>query len=90
MSRASSDPAAAIPSNEAAIVTASGMTELELVLPDVDVLPEAAQFLVACAMRYHADAAFVQEQLAWVAARTEENRTDEGMSPDELNASNDG
>ena len=69
------EAAVSIPPTEAAITTASGMTELELVLPkmeDDEDLPEAALFLVACAMRYHADPEFVQEQLAWLAAREEE------------------
>lgn len=34
-------------------------------------LPEAALFLMACAMRYHAEPEFVQEQLAWLAALDE-------------------
>ncbi len=58
-----------IPATEAAIITARDMTELELVMPkmenDAD-LPEAALFLVACAMRYHADPAFVEAQLRWL------------------------
>ncbi len=66
------EPAVAVPSTEAAIITADGMTDVELVMPvliDDEELPEAALFLVACAMRYHADPAFVQEQLAWLAAQ---------------------
>ncbi|AWM88150.1 hypothetical protein [Microvirga sp. 17 mud 1-3] len=80
----------AIPPNEAAIVTASNMTELELVLPDLsdDDLPEIPTFLVACAMRFHSDPQFVQEQLDWL-ARMREADVDEGLKPDELNASND-
>jgi hypothetical protein len=59
-----------VPSSEAAIVTAGGMTELELVLPEVadpGDLPEAARFLIACAMRYHDDPGFVERQLTWLA-----------------------
>jgi hypothetical protein len=72
MSKSYKEAAVSIPTTEAAIITASGMTELELVLPKVERdedLPEAALFLVACAMRYHADPEFVQEQLAWLAAQ---------------------
>ena len=63
------EPAAVVPDTEAAIVTASNMTDLELVLPstgDIGELPEAARFLAACAMRYHADPAFVDAQLKWL------------------------
>lgn len=85
------DPAAAIPKSEAAIVTASDMTELELVLPDPGDkdLPEAALFLIACAMRYHTDPEFISEQLAWLAAQADHDPVDEGLSPEDLNASND-
>ncbi len=63
------EAAVSIPSTEAAITTASDMTGLELVLPQMEddaKLPEAARFLVACAMRYHADPAFVEAQLKWL------------------------
>jgi hypothetical protein len=63
------EPAVAVPPTEAAIITATGMTDLELVMPDLPddgELPEAALFLVACAMRYHDDPEFVQAQLAWL------------------------
>ena len=62
------EPGAVVPPTEAAIVTASNMTELELVLPrtdDDEELPEAALFLTACALRYHDDPVFVQAQLKW-------------------------
>ena len=52
MSKRYSEPK--VPRTEAALVTASGMTELELLLPEVSnlaELPEIAQFLIACAMR---------------------------------------
>jgi hypothetical protein len=69
MSKSYKETAVSIPATEAAIITASDMTELELVMPkmedDAD-LPEAALFLVACAMRYHADPAFVEAQLRWL------------------------
>ena len=69
MSKIYKETAVSIPATEAAIITASDMTELELVMPkmedDAD-LPEAARFLVACAMRYHADPAFVEAQLRWL------------------------
>ena len=64
------EPAVAVPSTEAAIITADGMTDVELVMPvliDDEELPEAALFLVACAIRYHDDPKFVQAQLAWLA-----------------------
>jgi hypothetical protein len=67
------EPASVVPPTEAAIVTASNMTELELVLPstnDDEELPEAALFLTACALRYHADPAFVQAQLKWLERHT--------------------
>ena len=62
------EPAAVIPATEAALVTASNMTDLELVLPSEGEgeLPEAALFLTACVMRYHADPAFVEAQLKWL------------------------
>jgi hypothetical protein len=68
------DPASAIPPGEAALVTASGMTELELVLPVPNGngdLPDPAKFLTACAMRYHQDPAFVARQLRWLANATD-------------------
>ena len=69
MSKSYKETAVSIPATEAAIITASDMTELELVMPkmenDAD-LPEAALFLVACAMRYHADPAFVEARLRWL------------------------
>lgn len=79
-----------VPPNEAAIVTASNMTELELVLPDLgdEDLPEIAIFLVACAMRFHSDPGFVQEQLEWL-VRMHDTEVDEGMKPDQLNSAND-
>jgi hypothetical protein len=79
-----------IPPNEAAIVTAGNMTELELILPDLgdDDLPEIAIFLVACAMRFHNDPSFVQDQLEWL-VRMHETEVDEGMKPDQLNSAND-
>jgi hypothetical protein len=90
MSRQTKSTAVAIPPTEAAIVTASNMTELELVLPDLsdEDLPEIPTFLVACAMRFHSDPQFVQEQLEWL-ARMREADVDEGLRPDELNSSND-
>jgi hypothetical protein len=63
------EPGVTIPPTEAAIVTASDMTELELVLPqagDFETLPEAALFLAACALRYHDDPRFVEAQLSWL------------------------
>ncbi|MBZ6076180.1 hypothetical protein [Microvirga puerhi] len=88
MSRQTKTAAISIPPNEAAIVTASNMTELELVLPDLDdeELPEIPTFLVACAMRFHSDPQFVQEQLDWLSRMRD---ADEGLKPDELNSSND-
>jgi hypothetical protein len=79
-----------VPPNEAAIVTSSNMTELELVLPDLgdSDLPEIAIFLVACAMRFHSDPEFVQEQLEWL-VRAHDSEVDEGMRPDQLNSAND-
>jgi len=79
-----------IPPNEAAIVTAGNMTELELVLPDMgdDDLPEIAIFLVACAMRFHSDPSFVQEQLEWL-VKMHDTEIDEGLRPDQLNSAND-
>ena len=68
MSERYREPGAVVPPTEAAIVTASNMTDLELVLPSQGEgeLPEAALFLTACAMRYHADPAFVVAQLKWL------------------------
>ena len=79
-----------IPPTEAAILTSGNMTELELILPDLgdEDLPEVAIFLVACAMRFHSDPQFVQEQIEWL-ARMREADVDEGLRPDELNSSND-
>ncbi|MDP8921025.1 MAG: hypothetical protein M3O00_19525 [Pseudomonadota bacterium] len=80
-----------VPPNEAAIVTSGNMTDLELVLPDLGEgdLPEIAVFLVACAMRFHSDPDFVQEQLEWL-VRAHDSEVDEGMRPDQLNSANDG
>ena len=80
-----------VPPNEAAIVTSGNMTDLELVLPDLgdSDLPEIAVFLVACAMRFHSDPSFVQEQLEWL-VRAHDSEVDEGMRPDQLNSANDG
>lgn len=91
MNRRSKAATVAIPATEAAIVTASNMTELELVLPDREDenLPEIATFLVACAMRFHSDPSFMQEQLDWL-ARMRDTEVDEGLKPDQLNSSNDG
>ncbi len=71
------EPATVISPTEAAIVTTNDMTELELVLPpmtDDEELPEAALFLTACAMRYHADPRFVEAQLTWL----KKHRAEEG------------
>ena len=80
-----------VPPTEAAIVTSGNMTDLELVLPDLgdSDLPEIAVFLVACAMRFHSDPDFVQEQLEWL-VRAHDSEVDEGMRPDQLNSANDG
>jgi hypothetical protein len=80
-----------VPSSEAALVTSGNMTELELVLPDMgdSDLPEIAIFLVACAMRFHSDPDFVQEQLEWL-VKAHDEEVDEGMRPDQLNSANDG
>ncbi|MCB8820501.1 hypothetical protein [Microvirga rosea] len=90
MTKQTKAAAIAIPPTEAAIVTASNMTELELVLPDIadEDLPEIPTFLVACAMRFHSDPQFVQDQLEWL-ARMRVADVDEGLKPDELNSSND-
>lgn len=79
-----------IPPTEAALVTASNMTELELVLPDIGDgdLPEIAIFLVACAMRFHSDPGFVEEQLEWLVQK-HDSEIDEGLKPENLNSSND-
>ncbi|QFU15647.1 hypothetical protein [Microvirga thermotolerans] len=90
MSKHTKTAAIAIPPTEAAIVTASNMTELELVLPDMpdEDLPEIPTFLVACAMRFHSDPHFVREQIEWL-ARMRASGMDEGLKPEELNSSND-
>jgi hypothetical protein len=79
-----------VPPNEAALLTSGNMTELELVLPDLgeEDLPEIAIFLVACAMRFHSDPDFVQEQLQWL-VRAHDSEVDEGLRPDQLNSAND-
>jgi len=79
-----------IPPTEAALFTSGNMTELELVLPDMgdSDLPEIAIFLVACAMRFHSDPDFVQEQLEWL-VRAHDEEVDEGLRPDQLNSAND-
>jgi hypothetical protein len=79
-----------VPATEAAIVTSGNMTELELVLPDLGDrdLPEIAIFLVACAMRFHSDPDFVQEQMEWL-VRMHDTEVDEGLKPSELNSAND-
>ena len=80
-----------IPPDEAAILTSGNMTELELVLPDLGEkeLPEIAIFLVACAMRFHSDPDFVQDQLEWL-VRAHDSEVDEGLRPDQLSSDNDG
>ena len=79
-----------IPPTEAAILTSGNMTGLELILPDMGDrdLPEIAIFLVACAMRFHSDPNFVQEQLEWL-VQAHDSEVDEGMKPDQLNSAND-
>ena len=79
-----------VPPTEAALLTSGNMTELELVLPDLgeEDLPEIAIFLVACAMRFHSDPGFVQDQLEWL-VRMHDTEVDEGMRPDQLNSAND-
>ena len=79
-----------IPPTEAAILTSGNMTELELVLPDLgeNDLPEIAIFLVACAMRFHSDPDFVQDQLEWL-VNAHDAEVDEGLRPDQLNSAND-
>jgi hypothetical protein len=79
-----------IPPTEAAILTSGNMTDLELTLPDMgdSDLPEIAIFLVACAMRFHSDPNFVQEQLEWL-VQAHDSEVDEGMKPDQLNSAND-
>ena len=47
-----------------------------------------AIFLVACAMRFHSDPDFVQEQLEWL-VRAHDAEVDEGLRPDQLNSAND-
>lgn len=81
---------AIVPPNEAALITSGNMTELELVLPDLGDrdLSDIAIFLVACAMRFHSDPDFVQEQLEWL-VRMHDQEVDEGLRPDQLNSSND-
>lgn len=90
MAKAPESVPTTIPSGEAAVITANGMTELELVLPEFDEgdVPEPALFLVACAMRFHQDPDFVHEQLNWLVSR-HEAEADEGLKPEELNSSND-
>jgi hypothetical protein len=64
------EPGLAIPSTEAAIITANGMSDIEIVMPDYPDdrdLPDVVLFLVACAMRYYDDPVFVEAQLAWLA-----------------------
>ena len=79
-----------VPPNEAALLTSGNMTELELVLPDLgeNDLPEIAIFLVACAMRFHIDPGFVQDQLEWL-VNAHDAEVDEGLRPDQLNSAND-
>jgi hypothetical protein len=43
---------------------------------------------VACAMRFHSDPDFVQEQLEWL-VNAHDSEVDEGMRPDQLNSAND-
>lgn len=90
MAKNSNENGVIIPPDEAAIVTSRNMTELELVLPDLGDrdLPEIAIFLVACALRFHSDPDFVQEQLDWL-VKMHDAEVDEGMRPEELNSSND-
>ncbi|WP_230532903.1 hypothetical protein [Microvirga roseola] len=90
MSQSPDSAGMVVPPNEAALVTSGGMSDLELVLPDLGDrdLPEIAIFLVACAMRFHSDPDFVQEQLEWL-VRMHDAEVDEGMRPDQLNSAND-
>jgi hypothetical protein len=90
MAQDSDSTGTVLPPNEAAILTSGNMTELELVLPDLgdEDLPEIAVFLVACAMRFHSDPDFVQEQLEWL-VKAHDAEVDEGLRPDQLNSAND-
>ncbi|EIM24750.1 hypothetical protein [Microvirga lotononidis] len=90
MAHDSDNSGTVIPPTEAAILTSGNMTELELILPDLgdEDLPEIAIFLVACAMRFHSDPDFVQDQLEWL-VRAHDTEVDEGLKPDQLNSAND-
>ena len=90
MAQDSDSTGTVIPPNEAAILTSGNMTELELILPDLgeEDLPEIAVFLVACAMRFHSDPDFVQEQLEWL-VKAHDAEVDEGLRPYQLNSAND-
>jgi len=91
MAQDSDSTGTVIPPTEAAILTSGNMMDLELVLPDLgdQDLPEVAIFLVACAMRFHSDPDFVQEQLEWL-VMAHDSEVDEGLRPDQLNSANDG
>lgn len=79
-----------VPATEAALVTSGNMTDLELLLPATGKgsLPDLAAFLAACAMRFHCDPNFVQDQLHWLESM-HDRRVDEGLKPSELNSAND-
>jgi len=82
MAQAPDNDGTVIPPNEAALLTSGNMSDLELILPDMgdSDLPEIAIFLVACAMRFHSDPDFVQEQLEWL-VNAHDAEVDEGMRP---------
>jgi len=55
-----------VASEEAAIITKNGLQNMDLLIPDVEPIPELVQYLMACHFRYFLDKEFVREQLAWL------------------------
>lgn len=58
-----------LPKREAAIVSNRKRDSLDIYLPDCEEyaeVPRCVRFMAACAMRFHHDEAFVEEQLKWM------------------------
>jgi hypothetical protein len=59
-----------VPEGEGALVTSDGMQSLAIVMPnDVEEVTDLMLFLVAVALRHHAEPDWVEEQIAWYHAK---------------------
>jgi hypothetical protein len=62
---------------EVVVSTKGEMTDIDIYVPDVEDefdVPDAAMFLLACALRWKTDKAFVQTMIRWFDSEIEEKR----------------